>query len=112
MRRVEVSGAELFALAILVLTATLFTSPVVAEPAPLEPVERPDDELLILELRLGRTTLYDGLLAYLEPGTRRLFLPLGETAAALGLAITTELIVLFPDFGLVGDITAGLEVAF
>lgn len=90
MRRVEVSGAELFALAILVLTATLFTSPVVAEPAPLEPVERPDDELLILELRLGRTTLYDGLLAYLEPGTRRLFLPLGETAAALGLAITTD----------------------
>ena len=51
-------------------------------------VERPDDQLLLLELRLGRLTLHEAVVAYLDRD--RLLLPLGEVARALDLAIEVD----------------------
>ena len=57
------------------------------------PAARSDLDLLVLEVRLGRLTLSDGLLAYLHPGG--VLLPLGGIAAALEFPITVE-----PDTGI------------
>ena len=56
--------------------------------SPLNPIERSDDDLLVLEVKLGRLTLHDGLIAYLHPGG--MLLPLGEIAAALEFPIAVE----------------------
>ncbi len=47
-----------------------------------------DQDLLILEVRLGSLTLSDGLVAYLHPGG--VLLPLGEIAAVLEFPIAVE----------------------
>ncbi len=59
-----------------------------AQAAQLLPIERPDDELLILELRLGRYVLSEALVAYLAGDL--LLLPLGEITAALGFAVEVD----------------------
>lgn len=51
-------------------------------------VERPDEELLILEMRLGRYILSDGITGYIHRGG--VLLPLEEVAMALELAITVD----------------------
>lgn len=57
-------------------------------PAALDPVTRPDDQLLIMELRLRDSVLSDGLFAY--PGKGGLLLPLGEFVRALEFPITVD----------------------
>lgn len=52
------------------------------------PVERPDDQLYILQLRLKNWVLSDGLFGYLNEGG--LLLPLGETARALEFPISVD----------------------
>ena len=52
------------------------------------PVTRPDDNLLILELRFKQFTLKDAFVGYLNDGG--LLLPLGEFVRALDFPITVE----------------------
>ncbi len=57
-------------------------------PDPLAPVERPIEDELVLEMRLGRYILSDGFLGYLNRSS--VLLPLGEVAAALDFPITVD----------------------
>ncbi len=52
------------------------------------PVTRPDEDLLILQLRFKQFTLTDGFVGYLNDGG--LLLPLGEFVRALDFPITVE----------------------
>lgn len=52
---------------------------------PIQMVERPDDDLVLLTLRIGRTTLTEGLSGYSNKSG--LMLPLGQLAQALELSI-------------------------
>ncbi len=72
------------------LALCLLASPPVRaqQPSGLTPVERPVEDELILEVRLGRFVLSDGMLGYLHRGG--VLLPLEEMARALELAITAE----------------------
>ncbi len=58
------------------------------ERASLTPVQRPEEELLVLEVRLGRFVLSDGLIGYLHRGG--VLLPLEEVARALDFPITVD----------------------
>lgn len=50
------------------------------------PVTRPDDQLLIVSVTLGPTTIHDGMEAYWDDG--RLYVPLLELCEALSIPIT------------------------
>ncbi len=56
--------------------------------APLRPVERSDDDLVILEVRLGSHVLSDGMIGFLHRGG--LLLPLGEMMRALDFPIAVD----------------------
>lgn len=58
------------------------------EPGTLQVVQRPDDELFILQLRLKNWVLSDGMFGYVEGGA--LLLPLGEVARALEFDISVD----------------------
>ena len=58
------------------------------KPKSLEYATRPDEQLLILEVRLGRYILTDGMFGYIEGGG--LLLPLGEYARALEFNIAVD----------------------
>lgn len=75
------------AVAVALALALLAATPCAA--TRLEPVERPDDQLLVLELLLDRFLLRDALLAYHDG--EHLLLPLGEVASALALAVEVDL---------------------
>lgn len=57
-------------------------------PSALEPKSRPDDQLLILEVRLADLVLNEGMSGYLDEGG--LLLPLGEFARTLELPISVD----------------------
>jgi hypothetical protein len=59
-----------------------------ALPKALEYVSRPDEQLLILEVRLKRYILADGMFGYIEEGG--LLLPLGEYVRMLEFNISVD----------------------
>lgn len=54
----------------------------------LEIIERPDDQLLIMTVRLERTVLHDGILVYADQG--QVYLPLSEMVESLSLPIEVK----------------------
>jgi hypothetical protein len=85
--------------ALLLLSAAIFAAVILrhhpgyaqdasAGPAALTPVERPIEDELVLELRLGRYVLSDGMLGFLHRGG--VLLPLDELARALDFAIAVD----------------------
>ena len=81
--------AAVFILTALLTSALLGPTSVRAQtPSALTPVERPVEDELILEVRLGRFIVSDGMLGYLHRGG--VLLPLDEMARALELAITAD----------------------
>lgn len=87
-----------FALAptILVLVLAILGQPAASQPgekgqdySPIVPVERSDEELLILQMRFGRYILSDGIIGYIHRGG--VLLSLDEVARALEFPITVDL---------------------